>query len=184
MKVLLMNASPKADGATQEILLTVKSALPQGYETEMLCLGDVKIGFCLGEKTCYETGRCILDDDMNTVMNLIDAADALVIAAPSYWADVPAQFKAFIDRCTVYGDTNPNPTRRTLKPGKKCYAAALRAGTRTTECEHIIETIAHWCGHMQIEPAGSMFFCGISDKLDTEKHKPEIISKTKSWFSE
>ncbi len=47
-----MNASPKADGATQEILLTVKSALPQGYETEMLCLGDVKIGFCLGEKTC------------------------------------------------------------------------------------------------------------------------------------
>ena len=103
---------------------------------------------------------------MESLIEKIDNVDILVIAAPSYWADVPGQFKVFIDRCTVYSETNPNPAHRELKLGKKCYGIALRTGRRTVECEHIIETIGHWCGHMKIDMAGSMYFCEIKDKAD------------------
>ena len=119
---------------------------------------------------------------MEYIINKIDDSDVLIIAAPSYWADVPGQFKVFIDRCTAYGDTNSNPEHRKLKSGKKCYAIALRAGTRTTECEHIVETIRHWCGHMKIEMVDSIYFCGINDKNDIQKHRDTIESKTKEWL--
>ena len=106
----------------------------------------------------------------------------LVITAPSYWGDVPGQFKVFIDRCTVYSETNPNPAHRVLKPGKKCFGIALRQGTRPMECEHIIETIEHWCGHMKIDMIDSVYFCEMKDKADAVKIADSICLKAKDWF--
>lgn len=184
MKILLLNASPKNDGATQEILLTVQGALPAQAESELVCLGDVDVQYCLGCKKCYETCRCVRQDGMTALLDKLEAADAFVIAAPSYWADVPAQFKAFIDRCTPFSDTNPNPSHWTLGASKRCYAVALRTGSSPGECQHILDTIAHWCGHMGVEMAGSMYFCGIEDKRDIEPHKPAICAKAEKWFAE
>ena len=180
MKILLFNASPKKTGATQEILLAVKETCPAG--TELLCLGDFNIQYCLGCKRCYGTCRCVWQDDMETLLDKIDEADVLVIAAPSYWADVPGQFKVFIDRCTPFSDTNPNPNRRVMSAGKRCYAIALRTGTRPGECQHIIETVEHWCGHMGIDFAGSQYFCQIENKGDIGPRKPDIRAQAAEWF--
>lgn len=182
MKALLINASPKNHGATQEILSIVKNQLPPDVSSELLCLGDVNISYCIGDKTCYDTCRCVQHDDMESIIEKIDDADILIIAAPSYWADVPGQFKVFIDRCTLYSDTNPNPAHRVLKPGKKCYGIALRTGRNPSECEHIIETINHWCGHMKIDMIDSVYFCGINEKDDILKIADSIDKKVKEWF--
>ena len=72
---------------------------------------------------------------------------------------------------------------RVLKVGRKCYGIALRTGFRPFECEHIIDTIEHWCGHMGIEMAGSMFFCGINDREDIQQYKDLIREKTAEWIS-
>lgn len=168
MRILLMNMSPKNYGATQEIVKALQQAAPPTAQTELICLGDWDIGYCKGCKACYKTRRCIVKDDMPALMEKVNQADILVLAAPSYWADVPGVCKSFIDRCTPYGDTNPDPGRPRLHPGKKCYGIALRTGTRPMECEHILETIAHWCGHMGIEMADSLYFCQIEDKSDIE----------------
>ena len=183
MKVLLINASPKNNGATQEILNIIGTQLPPDISAEMLCLGDYNIAYCLGDKACYETCKCIQNDDMESLIEKIDNVDILVIAAPSYWADVPGQFKVFIDRCTVYSETNPNPAHKVLKPGKKCYGIALRTGKNPTECKHIIDTIAHWCGHMKIDMVDSIYFCEINDKDDIIKITDSICSKANEWFS-
>lgn len=182
MNILLLNASPKNSGATQEILKIIQSQIPLDVFSEIVCLGDLSINYCIGDKSCYDTCTCILKDDMEILLNKIDNSDILIISAPSYWADVPGQFKVFIDRCTAYSNTNPNLAHRKFKPGKKCYAVALRAGTRPIECEHIIETIQHWCGHMEISMVGSMYFCSIDNKNDIVKVKDSILKQSRGWF--
>jgi len=182
MRILLLNAGAKNYGATQEILMTIKSQIPSTETVYSICLGDVFLKFCKGCKSCYDTCKCIQEDDMESIINKIDSADIIIIAAPSYWADIPGQFKVFIDRCTVYSDTNPNPNHRELKGGKKCYAIALRTGGRPMECEHIIETVSHWCGHMKIKLVDSMYFCGINDKQDISQHKESIRKKAIEWL--
>ncbi len=182
MQVLLLNASPKNNGATQEILWTIQEALPAGAVGEVVCLGDYDLQYCLGCKQCYHTRQCVRQDDMPLLMGKLDAADVLVIAAPSYWADVPGQFKVFIDRCTPYGDTNPDPEHKTLGPGKRCYGVALRTGNRLGECQHILDTIAHWCGHMGVAMADSRYFCGIEGREDIGQHKPALRAWAETWF--
>lgn len=182
MHILLLNGSPKNDGATQEILKTLQDAAPAEARTELLCLGDFAIGYCKGCKACYETGACAVKDDMQTLVGKLSWADILVFAIPSYWADVPGLCKSFIDRCTPYSDTNPDPDGPRLRAGKRCYGVALRAGQRPVECEHILETIEHWCGHMGLEMAEGIFFCQIEGKLDIEPHKPLLREKAGQWF--
>ncbi len=183
MRVLLFNTSPKNYGATQEILNIMKNQLPSDFDVQEVCLGNVNISYCLGCKSCYDACDCVQNDDMETLIEKIDTADILVIAAPSYWADIPGQFKVFIDRCTVYNDTNQNPKHKVLKAGKKCYGIALRTGLRPIECEHIIETISHWCGHMKINMIDSAYFCDIKSKDDVVNITDEIRAKASKWFN-
>lgn len=181
MNVLLLNASAKDSGATQEILRIIQDEISGRHTVRLVCLGNLHIGYCKGCKACYETGVCVQTDDMQPLTEQIDAADLLIIAAPSYWADVPGQFKVFIDRCTVYGDTNPN--HPTLRAGKRCCAVSLRTGTRPTECIHIIDSIWHWCGHMQIARGDSMYFCGINGREDIAPHAAQIRANARAWLS-
>lgn len=183
MKVLLLNAGAKSHGATQSILETIREVLPDGWEEDMVRLGELDVHFCRGCKVCYETCTCVQKDDVQTLLSRMDEADVLIIAAPSYWGDIPAQFKAFIDRCTPYSNTCPNSAHKTLRSGKKCFGVALRAGTRPGECQHIIETIAHWCGHMEIEMVDSMYFCQINEEQDINPRKSEIRQTAGQWFS-
>lgn len=182
MRVLLLNLSPKNYGATQEILRTLQEAAPREAETELVCLGDLDVGYCKGCKACYKTRACVIQDDMQALMDKLEAADALVLAAPSYWADVPGMCKSFIDRCTPYSDTAPGQGGPHLGAGKKCYGIALRTGRRPMECEHILETFRHWCGHMGVGFAGSLYFCGIEGKEDIEPHKALLREKAGQWF--
>jgi len=82
------------------------------------------------------------------IMDEYDVADIIVSVSPSYWADIPGQFKAFIDRCTPW--CNTHEPHASIRPGKKGYAIALRTGPNMPECERIIGSIEHFYGHLEI----------------------------------
>ena len=96
----------------------------------------------------------------------------IISVSPSYWADIPGQFKAFIDRCTPW--CNTHEPHATLSLGKKGYSIALRTGPGMKECNRIIESIEHFYGHLEIEPSGSLGLCSIEYKEDLENRKSEI----------
>jgi len=57
---------------------------------------------CRGCNACSRTGRCIVSDGMDAVYEELDAAEAIAIASPVYFATVPAVLKALYDRCQPY----------------------------------------------------------------------------------
>ena len=183
MKVLLLNASPKTTGATQWIADAVKAALPDGTETTSRSMADAEFALCIGCKRCYDTGDCFRKDGVQALLEEMDASDAVVIVCPSWWADVPAQFKAFIDRCTPYSDTAPENGHYRLHKGIRCYGIALRAGTRTGECEHILQCIEHYCGHMGMEYVSGLCLTGIDAKEDAYAHRDTILNTAQTWFA-
>ena len=88
-------------------------------------------------------------------------------------ADVPGQFKAFIDRCTPW--CNTHEPHASIPSGKKGYVIALRTGPGMKECERIIETVNHFYGHLEIGRCGSLGLCSVERKQDAEARKDEII---------
>ena len=173
MKALVINCSPVKTGATAEIVKIVSEQLCDRYDVRTICIDDYDFGYCKGCRRCHTTAECVQHDDVDLLMGEFERADIIVAVSPSYWADVPGQFKAFIDRCTPW--CNTHEPHKTIPSGKKGYTIALRTGPNLKECERIIGTIEHFYGHLEIECCGGLGLTSIEFKKDVEPRKQEII---------
>ena len=174
MKALVINCSPVRNGATAEIVRIVSEQLSARYKTKAVCIDDYRFGFCKGCRSCHKTAKCVQHDDVDVLMNEFEQADIIVSVSPSYWADVPGQFKAFIDRCTPW--CNTHEPHRTIPAGKRGYAIALRTGAGMKECEKIIGTIKHFYGHLEIECCDNLGLCSVEYKEAVESRETELLS--------
>lgn len=172
MKVLLVNCSPVKNGATAEIVKTVRAVLETEHEIRSICIDDYDIRFCKGCRSCHKTAECVQKDDVPKIMAEYEWADLIVSVSPSYWADIPGQFKTFIDRCTPWCDTHE--PHASIGGGRKGYTVALRTGPSMRECDRIIQSIEHFYGHLQIVPSGSLGLCSVEYKEAVENRKAEI----------
>jgi multimeric flavodoxin WrbA len=175
MKALIINCSPVRTGATAEIVRLVSEQLSVRYQVKSICIDDYSFSFCRGCRSCHRTAKCVMGDAavIESIMNEYDDADIIVSVSPSYWADVPGQFKSFIDRCTPW--CNTHEPHASVKPGKKGYAIALRTGPNMPECERLIGSIEHFYGHLEIESAGHLGLTSIEYKTDVESRKSDIM---------
>ena len=178
LKALIINCSPVRTGATAEIVNIAEGVLSAKYDTECICIDDFRFDFCKGCRTCHKTAECIMDDDVIRIMKKFDEADVIVSVAPSYWADIPGQFKAFIDRCTPWCDTHE--PHASIREGKRGFAIALRTGPGMHECERIIQSIEHFYGHLHIACAGHLGLTSIEYKENVEGRRQEITEFCKS----
>ncbi|MCM1368445.1 MAG: flavodoxin family protein [Roseburia sp.] len=151
MKVTCINGSARNNGSCAYLIGKFADGFNEDVEVITHCVGDANMHFCKGCKKCYIDGKCVQSDDVQKIVNDILTSDIVLIAAPSYWADIPAQLKTLFDRTTPYGDTNPNRILKANKPIKG-IAVAVRAGMREQENELILNSIEHYFGHLGIQP--------------------------------
>ena len=89
MKVLLINGSPRRKGNTFVALSEVASTLEkQGIEAEIVQIGVKPVRGCIACNQCKTKGlgRCVFDDDVcNSIGEMLDDADALIIGSPVYY---------------------------------------------------------------------------------------------------
>ena len=174
MTALVINCSPVKTGATARIVELIAEQLAVRYEVHSVCIDDYQYGFCMGCRSCHETAECVQqDDDVEALIEEYRWADIIVSVAPSYWADVPGQFKAFIDRCTPW--CNTHEPHATIGAGKKGYAVTLRTGPGMRECLRLAETIEHFYGHMEIEACGKLCLCSVEYREDVAGRADEIL---------
>ena len=172
MRALVVNCSPVSTGATAEICRLVARELESDFKVRSICIDAYVFGFCKGCRSCLETGECVQRDDVAEIMEEYDRADVIVTVSPSYWGDVPGQFKAFIDRCTPW--CNTHEPHASLHPGKCGYSIALRAGSSMKECNRIMDTIEHFYGHLEIKGCGRLGLCKVECKQDVALRSGEI----------
>jgi multimeric flavodoxin WrbA len=180
MNALIINCSPVRTGATAEIARIAGEELSGRYNVKSICIDDYSFGFCRGCRACHDTAECVMDDAavIQGILKEFDEADVIVSVSPSYWADVPGQFKAFIDRCTPW--CNTHEPHASIRAGKRGYAIALRTGPNMPECERIIRSIEHFYGHLEIECSGHLGLTSIEYKENVGPRKQEIIDFCKT----
>lgn len=98
-KLLALLGSPHKDGATGTMLKHVlQEAEQQGWQITFVNLYEQNIGYCNGCRACIKTENCVQKDDVQKISRLIRECDMVVLAAPVYWANVPAVVKNLFDR--------------------------------------------------------------------------------------
>lgn len=134
MYVLGISGTPRK-GGNSEILLNaaLEPFSEANWDIKRILLSEKKIEMCIGCETCCERQKCFINDDMNEIFEAFGACDAVVISAPVYWRNVPAQLKAVFDR--TYADKN------NLLKGK--FGGAIAVGRGTGGGQAIALSIIH-----------------------------------------
>lgn len=126
MKAVAFNGSARPDGNCTLLIQEVFNGLAQhDIETELVQLSQKKIKPCIACYKCLENKnrRCAInDDDLNTCIEKIMDAQAIIMASPTYIGDVSSVAKALIDRAGFVARSNGNMFRRKV-------AAAITAAS-------------------------------------------------------
>ena len=103
MKILALNGSPRK-GGNCDILLeeALKGVKEQGNEVKSYHLNSLTLTPCQQCGECDDSGRCVIEDDMQSIHNDILTADRIIVASPIFFYNVSAQLKIVIDRCQPF----------------------------------------------------------------------------------
>ncbi len=99
MKVLGIVGSRRKSGNTSRLVERALEACVQGgAETQSIYLSDYKYIGCTGCEGCRKTYKCVIQDGMQEIYTALESADAIVLGSPTYFYNVTADVKAFIER--------------------------------------------------------------------------------------
>jgi multimeric flavodoxin WrbA len=102
-RVLCIAGSPRRHGNSEQLLdALVRGVEAAGGVADKLVAVDAGARPCRGCNSCSQTRECVLRDGMDDVYARIDAADAVAVASPVFFATVPAVLKIIFDRCQPY----------------------------------------------------------------------------------
>jgi multimeric flavodoxin WrbA len=92
------------DSAIDEIL---SGAMASGGETEKIYLIDQQIESCRNCRICTQEaearrGLCVIQDDVDMILNKIESADVIVLGSPINFSTVTAVMKKFMERLICY----------------------------------------------------------------------------------
>lgn len=127
MKVLMLNGSPHAAGATYTALHEMETVFAQeGIETRLVHVGNQDVRGCIACLHCRKAGKCVFDDVVNDLAGEFETADGLVVGAPVYYASANATLVALLQR--LFYSTGFD---KTMKVGA-AVACARRGGLTAT----------------------------------------------------
>ncbi|MCF8062831.1 MAG: flavodoxin family protein [Deltaproteobacteria bacterium] len=187
MNVVAFCGSARRNGNTAMLARTVLAELePAGIETELVQLAGKEVRGCLACRKCFEKKdrRCSgRDDDVNGFIEKMIEADGILLASPTYFADLSPEMKALIDRAGYVSRANEDLFKRKVGAA---VVAARRAGAI-----HAFDSMNHFFLISQMIVPGSNYWnLGFGlDKGDVEKDEEGLqtmkqLGKNMAWLLE
>jgi len=129
LKIISINGSRRKKGNTELLIQSIlKPVEKSATHVESIFLGDCTIGACTGCEGCRSSWECVIKDDFQSLVEMMDEADGVVLASPTYWYTVTSDMKCFIDRCYSLIQFPKNRSEWIGKydgTGKTCVTAAV-----------------------------------------------------------
>jgi len=185
MKVVAFNGSARKDGNTAILINHVRRALEDaGIATELVQLAGTKLQGCIACFKCYERKdrRCaVTEDAVNDYIEMMLAAQGLILGSPTYFADVSASLKALMERTGMVARANDDMFQRKVGAA---VVAVRRAGAI-----HAFDSINHFFSIGQMIVPGSIYWnIGIGrEKGEVEKDDEgvrtmQVLGKNMAWL--
>jgi multimeric flavodoxin WrbA len=154
MKVVAFNGSARKDGNTTMLVNYVFEELQKhDIETELVQLAGKHPHGCIACYQCFErkNRRCAVDTDcINECIEKMEQADGIILASPTYFANMSTELKAIIDRCGMTSRANGDMFKRKV--------GAAVATHRRGGAVHVFDSINHFFTIGQMIIVGSNYW--------------------------
>lgn len=177
--VLAILGSPHISGKTASMMdVAIRRAEEKGYIVTKINLYEKNIAFCIGCRNCMDTKMCTQKDDIQEIASLLRECQMVFLAAPVYWANVPAPVKNLFDRLlgTAMEETSNFPKPRLQ--GKK-YMILTSCNTPFPfswifgQSRGAIRNMDEFFKTAGMKPIGKVVYAGAASK----KELPKQISR-------
>ena len=180
MKVLGIYGSARKGGNTDKLLdRALEGAESCGAKILRVYARDLKMGGCRACGGCDKTGKCVVNDEMQSVYPLFEEADVIILASPIYFYGLSGQVKLLVDRAQAMW------SRKMLKKGDKSgkhyesgkgYLIAVGA----TKGENLFEgsqlTAKYFFDALDMSYEGGIFFRRLDKKTAVDEN-PEALEE-------
>ena len=93
-KVLLISGSNRK-GNTEYILTKLNEVID---DSALILLSNRNIDNCKGCLYCQNNDSCIINDDINSIIDILLQSEMIIFGVPNYFDNVSGLFKNFMDR--------------------------------------------------------------------------------------
>ena len=173
MKVTAFSGSARKDGNTAILVnYALRELESEGIETELVQLAGAEIKGCIACFQCFTNKDrlcAVKGDAANDCIARMDNSDGIIIASPTYFADITSETKALIDRSGMVARANGNMFRR--------KAGAAVVAVRRGGAIHAFDSINHFflIGEM-IVPGSSYWNIGIGREIGEVEKDTEGVA--------
>lgn len=159
-----------------------------------MVLNDLHFQGCQECNGCFSTGKCVLDDEMNMIYELLEDLNVIIISSPIFFSGLTSQIKKMIDRCQCLW------ARKYLlsKPsgnGRKRFGAFLSVGGRKrSDFTGALSTVKVFFTTINVEFVASLTYSGIDEKgaiidhptalKEARKLGEDLVKKTETYLAE
>ena len=143
---VIIAGSPYAQGKCVCAAQALAQEICAGSDDVVLffSIADLDVHGCIGCDSCKAEGICIYQDDVQKVQSALDEADAALVIAPIYFAGVPSQLKALLDRFQPYFWKRQEHLAHSkeLPPKRPLILALVGEGGDPYGAEHAFDSLA------------------------------------------
>ncbi len=167
------------EGNTERLLDSfLAGAVQAGGTVEKVRVSRLTIAGCVACDGCRETGLCVVKDDFQTVDEKLVTSDVIVLAAPLFFANLPAQVKALVDRSQCQWVRKfllhaPLPATATGRARRRGIFLCV-AGSSREEFKGAVQTVKYFFDVYETDYWGELLLCGIDANGDIDTH-PEAL---------
>lgn len=162
--VLAVAASARRKGNSDTLLEAALQPIREaGHTVETIVPRRLSITPCRSCHGCWDTGRCVVDDEMQELYVKFCEVDYLAVAAPVYFTNLPGHLKVLIDRFQCFWARTyrlgepPEPRRRGMF---LCVGAMERKDFHTCSAT-VVKT---WFSTLNVKCVVNRFYSGIDEK--------------------
>ena len=180
MHILSIYGSPRRKGNTSLLLKeAVQGAREAGAEVEEVVLRDLKMSPCLEIYGCKKNGRCVIQDDFQSIYDKLLSCQGLILASPIFFYTVSAHTKILMDRCQslwVKRYLLERAVRGQGGPRRKGLFISVGATKGKKLFDGTLLTVRYFFDVLEVQLWRSLLYRGLDFEGDVLKH-PEYLQE-------
>lgn len=167
--IVVINSTNRKNGNSEVLVNEFINGAKENNNVEVINLKELNFGFCIGCLACQNTGKCVLNDDISKIIDIVKNADILVFATPIYYYAMSGQLKTFLDRM--------NPLYIADYKFKEVYLFTACADEEDSAMDVVISEVKGWISCFD-DVKFKEALCGTATtNIGDIKNRVEILNK-------
>ncbi|MEW6443122.1 MAG: flavodoxin family protein [bacterium] len=168
--------SPRRGGNTDLMLEGfLRGCESAGASLRRIRLAELQIKGCQSCAGCAETGRCLFQDDMQTVYAALEESSHIVLASPVYFYGITAQAKLVIDRTQALWSGRRLREVEAAPPERKGFFLSAAATRGKRVFEGALLTVMYFFDAIGARYEGELLFAGFDEKGAIRNHPTALM---------